>query len=175
MRPPATGELSPGDGLPEFMLVKECATQLRVSPPVIYGLVRSGHVEAVRLGRELRIYTRFWLAYLQAARPGLRPQREPERDHPHRRAALPQSHSPHAGQARERRRSYSVLPDERAAWRPGPQMSVRVQRIVAAGSGILQSVSYPALSAKSSTRLVIATRASASLAVETLRFTGRCR
>ncbi len=84
--PAAAGDLPPGDGLPEFMLVKECAAQLRVSPPVvIYGLVKSGHVEAVRLGRDFRIYTRSWLAYLQAARPGLRPQREPEgdeRDHP---------------------------------------------------------------------------------------------
>jgi excisionase family DNA binding protein len=83
--PAATGELPPGNGLPEFMLVKECAAQLRVSPLVIYGLVRSGHVEAVRLGREFRIHTRSWLAYLQAARPGLRPRREPEgdeRDHP---------------------------------------------------------------------------------------------
>jgi len=78
--PAAAGELHPGDGLPEFMLVKECAAQLRVSPPVIYGLVRSGHIEAVRLGREFRIYTCSWLAYLQAPRPGLRPQREPEGD-----------------------------------------------------------------------------------------------
>ena len=73
------------------MLVKECAAQLRVSPPVIYGLVRSGHVEAVRLGREFRIYTRSWLAYLQAARPGLRPQREPEGDE---RDRHPQTGSP---------------------------------------------------------------------------------
>ena len=120
--PAAAGELPPGDGLPEFMLVKECAAQLRVSPPVIYGLVRSGHVEAVRLGREFRIYTRSWLAYLQAPRPGLRPQREPEGDGSgttlHRRAALPQSHSPRAGQARERRRSYSVLPAVRVGLPP---------------------------------------------------------
>ena len=98
--PAATGELPPGDGLPEFMLVKECATQLRVSPPVIYGLVRSGHVEAVRLGREFRIYTRSWLAYLQAARPSLRPQREPEgdeRDHPPQTGGPPAEPQPARG------------------------------------------------------------------------------
>ena len=98
--PAAAGELPPGDGLPEFMLVKECAVQLRVSPPVIYGLVRSGHVEAVRLGRELRIYTSSWLAYLQAARPGLRPQREPEgdeRDHPPQTGGPPAEPQPARG------------------------------------------------------------------------------
>jgi excisionase family DNA binding protein len=98
--PAAMGELPPGDGLPEFMLVKECAAQLRVSPPVIYGLVRSGHVEAVRLGREFRIYTRSWLAYLQAARPGLRPQREPEedeRDHPPQTGGPPAEPQPARG------------------------------------------------------------------------------
>ena len=98
--PAATGELPPGDGLPEFMLVKECAAQLRVSPPIIYGLVRSGHVEAVRVGRDFRIYTRSWLAYLQAARPGLRPQREPEgdeRDHPPQTGGPPAEPQPARG------------------------------------------------------------------------------
>jgi excisionase family DNA binding protein len=75
--PAAAGELAPGDGLPEFMLVRECAAQLRVSPPVIYGLVRSGHVEAVRLGREFRIYTRSWLAFLHTPQPGPRARPEP--------------------------------------------------------------------------------------------------
>jgi excisionase family DNA binding protein len=98
--PAAPGELAPGDGLPEFMLVKECAAQLRVSPPIIYGLVKSGHVEAVRLGREFRIYTRSWLAYLQAPRPGLRPQREPqgdERDHPPQTGGPPAEPQPARG------------------------------------------------------------------------------
>ena len=101
--PAAAGELPPGDGLPEFMLVKECAAQLRVSPPVIYGLVRSGHVEAVRLGRDFRIYTRSWLAYLQAPQPGLRPQREPEgdeRDHPPETGGPPAEPQPARGTGR---------------------------------------------------------------------------
>lgn len=98
--PAATGELPPGGGLPEFMLVKECAAQLRVSPPIIYGLVRSGHVEAVRVGRDFRIYTHSWLAYLQAPQPGLRPQREPEgdeRDHPPQTGGSPAEPQPARG------------------------------------------------------------------------------
>jgi excisionase family DNA binding protein len=84
--PAAAGEPPPGDGLPQFMLVRECAAQIRVSPPTIYGLIKHGHVEAIRLGREFRIYTYSWLAYLHAPRPDLRPPYEPEgdgrRDHP---------------------------------------------------------------------------------------------
>jgi excisionase family DNA binding protein len=97
--PAAAGELPPGDGLPEFMLVKECAAQARVSLPTIYGLVRSGHVEAIRLGREFRIYTHSWLAYLPAPRPALRPPQEPggngQRDDP------PQTDGPPAEPAQE--------------------------------------------------------------------------
>jgi len=66
--------------MPEFMLVRECAAQIRVSPPAIYGLIKQGHVEAVRVGREFRIHTRSWLAYLQTPPPDLPPQRESERD-----------------------------------------------------------------------------------------------
>ena len=48
----AAGGLPPGDGLPEFMLVKECAAQARVSPPTIYGLVKHGHLAAIKVGRD---------------------------------------------------------------------------------------------------------------------------
>ena len=94
-RPPGvrpSGELPPADGLPEFMLVRECAAQIRVSPPAIHGLIKQGHIEAVRVGRDFRICTRSWLAYLHAPQPGPRPQPEPEgdgqRDHPPQTAGL---------------------------------------------------------------------------------------
>jgi hypothetical protein len=48
-------------------------------------------------------------------------------------------------------------------------------RIIAAVSGIVRPAAYPALPAKSSARLVIAVRALMSPAVQTLRFTRRCR
>jgi excisionase family DNA binding protein len=95
-RSPASGELPPGDGLPEFMLVRECAAQIRVSPPAIHGLIKQGHIEAIRVGRDFRICTRSWLAYLHAPRPGPRSRPQPEgegdgqRDHP------PQTGSPPA-------------------------------------------------------------------------------
>lgn len=94
--PADPGELPPADGLPEFMLVRECAAQIRVSPPAIHGLIKQGQIEAVRVGRDFRICTRSWLAYLHAPRPGPRPQPQPEgegdgqRDHP------PQTGSPPA-------------------------------------------------------------------------------
>jgi excisionase family DNA binding protein len=78
--PAAAGELPTGDGLPEFMLVKECAAQIRVSPPTIHGLIKQGHIEAIRLGREFRICTHSWLAYLHAPRTDLCPLQEPEGD-----------------------------------------------------------------------------------------------
>ena len=90
--PTDPGELPPADGLPVFMLVRECAAQIRVSPPAIHGLIKQGHIEAIRVGRDFRIYTRSWLAYLHAPRPGPRPQPEGDgqRDHP------PQTGSPPA-------------------------------------------------------------------------------
>jgi len=97
-RSPASGELPPGDGLPEFMLVRECAAQIRVSPLAIHGLIKQGRIEAVRVGRDFRIYTRSWLAYLHAPRPGPRPQPEPEgdghRDHPPQTAGPPAQPQP---------------------------------------------------------------------------------
>jgi len=76
----APGELPPGDGLPEFLLVKECAVQARVSLPTIYGLVKHGHLAAVKVGREIRLYKDSWLAYLQAPQLALRPPQEPVGD-----------------------------------------------------------------------------------------------
>ena len=98
-RPVRAGGSGTGNGLPEFLLVKECAAQARVSLPTIYRLVRQGHVESIKVGREIRIYTDSWLAYLQVPRPDLRPPQEPEgsgqRDHP------PQTDGPPAGPAPE--------------------------------------------------------------------------
>jgi excisionase family DNA binding protein len=95
-RSPASGELPPGDGLPEFMLVRECAAQIRVSSPAIHDLIKQGHIEAVRVGRDFRIYTRSWLAYLHAPRPGPRPQPEGDgqRDHPPQTAGPPAQPQP---------------------------------------------------------------------------------
>lgn len=78
--PSATGEPSPADGLPEFLLVKECAAQARVSPRTIHSLVRDGHIEATRVGRDIRIYARSWHAYLQTPAQDLRSAPEPDPD-----------------------------------------------------------------------------------------------
>jgi len=93
--PDAAGEPPPADGPPEFLLVKECAAQARISPRTIYSLVRHGHVEAIRVGRDIRIYARSWHAYLQVPRPDPRPSPEPGEDG--RRDDPPAADTPPAG------------------------------------------------------------------------------
>jgi len=93
--PTAAGEPLPADEPPEFLLVKECAAQARVSPRTIYSLVRHGHVEAIRVGRDIRIYARSWHAYLQAPPPDLHPSPEPDGDG--QRDSPPAVHTPPAG------------------------------------------------------------------------------
>jgi excisionase family DNA binding protein len=61
--PAAAGEPPPAGEPTEFLLVKECAAQARVSLRTIYSLIRHGHVQAIRLRRDIRIYARSWYAY----------------------------------------------------------------------------------------------------------------
>ena len=124
--PAAAGEAPPTGEPSEFLLVKECAAQARVSPRTIYELVRHGHVEAIRLGRDIRIYARSWHAYLHALPLDLHPSPELDGDGqrtalqrcaPLRQAPDPDQYAPHT---RERRRSCSALPDERDSHNLGP-------------------------------------------------------
>ncbi len=41
--------------LPEYYLVEELATKLRVNPMTIYRWIKSGRMAAVKLGKEYRI------------------------------------------------------------------------------------------------------------------------
>lgn len=97
-------EPPPAGGPPEFLLVKECAAQARVSPRTVYSLVRQGHVEAIRVGRDIRIYAHSWHAYLQAPRLDPRPSPwsggDGQRDDPSARDTCPARPGPeHAGGA----------------------------------------------------------------------------
>jgi transcriptional regulator with XRE-family HTH domain len=93
--PAAAGEPSPAGEPSEFLFVKECAAQARVSPRIIYELVRHGHVEAIRLRRDIRIYARSWRAYLHTPPLDLHPSPEPDGDS--QRDGLPAVHIPPAG------------------------------------------------------------------------------
>jgi excisionase family DNA binding protein len=123
--PVAPGEPPPAEGLPEFLLVKECAAQARVSPRTIYSLVRHGHVEAVRVGHDIRIYARSWHAYLQAPRPGPRPAHKPgedgQRDDPP--AADTPAAGPRPGPAQLRRGSAAGrVPRSQMSSQPWPRL-----------------------------------------------------
>ena len=100
--PAAAGEPPPADGPPELLLVKECALQARVSRRTIYNLVRAGHVEAIKVGRDIRIHARSWHAYLQTPPHDLcaspQPGADGRRDGPP--AARTRSAGPRPGPAR---------------------------------------------------------------------------
>ena len=95
LTPATAGEPPPAGEPTEFLLVKECAAQARVSPRTIYSLVRHGHVQAIRLRRDIRICARSWYAYLQTRPLDLRPAPEPDRDG--QRDGPPAAHTPPAG------------------------------------------------------------------------------
>ena len=48
----------------KVVTVKEVAHALRVSPMTVYRLVKSGELEAVRVGRSFRIHEQSFEAYL---------------------------------------------------------------------------------------------------------------
>jgi excisionase family DNA binding protein len=89
------GKPPPVDEPPELLLVKECAAQARVSPRTIYNLVRHGDLEAIKVGRDIRIRARSWHAYLHAPSQDLCPSPQPDRGGP--RNGPPVARTPPAG------------------------------------------------------------------------------
>lgn len=42
--------------LPEMMTVPELSQYLRISKPILYGLIREGKIPSARFGRQIRVY-----------------------------------------------------------------------------------------------------------------------